>query len=135
MGYIPFKDAAKPYFLRELRTAWGLSQRDEKGKSWQYLYEGILIPWYVDGQLWKLNVRRLTGLAPDNIHKYLPITGSVDALYNADALSLEKPAILCESEFDALSGMQACQGLDVSFVATGSTSKARDPLWIARVNN
>ena len=134
LGYIPFKDAAKPYYLRELRTVWGLSERDEKGKSWQYLYEGILIPWYVDDQLWKLNVRRLTGLAPDNTHKYLPITGSVDALYNADALRLDKPAILCESEFDALSGMQACQGLDVSFVATGSTSKARDPFWIARIN-
>ncbi len=117
-----------------MRTAWGLSERDEKGKTWQYLYEGILIPWYVDGQLWKLNVRRLTGLAPDNIHKYLPITGSVDALYNADALRLDKPAILCESEFDALSGMQACQSQNVAFVATGSTSKARDPFWIARIN-
>ncbi len=134
LGYIPFKDAEKTYFYRELRTAWGLSERDEKGKSWQYLYEGILIPWYVGGQLWKLNVRRLTGLAPDNTHKYLPIMGSVDALYNADALSLDKPAILCESEFDALAGMQACQDINVAFVATGSTSKARDALWIERIN-
>ena len=53
-------------------------------------------------------------------------------LYNVNALRVERPVILCESEFDALAGEQACGDL-AAFAATGATTRARRDRWLARM--
>src|SRR5258708_2928887 len=65
---------------------------------------------------------------------YGQITGSRDSLFNADSLARGKSALLCEGEFDVLSITQTAGDI-ISPIGTGSTAKARIPLWIARLSS
>ena len=88
LGYVPC--GPKGWYSASLEE-WGLtSYGTGKEKVWQW--EGILIPWYVSGKLWKLDIRRLDtrnitesnldGLKKDpNTRHVLSIAGSVDYLY------------------------------------------------------
>ena len=118
LGYIPL-GSDKRWHYTSLEE-WGLTAENTgKDKVWQP--EGILIPWYVNGRLWKLDVRRLTGLKKDD-PKILSITGSVDCLYNHDAVEGGKTAVICESALCAISGEQEAGDL-AAFVATGGSGK------------
>ncbi len=87
---------------------------------------GIVIPWYVNGAIWKLTIRR-----PDGTPKYITVTGSANALYNVDALHHGRAAVLIEGPFDALAVAQAAGDL-VAGVASGTTG-ARRMRWITRL--
>jgi|APSaa5957512622_1039677.scaffolds.fasta_scaffold19314_4 DNA primase len=106
------------------RSAWGLPP-DEGKKVW--LPSGIVIPWQIGSELWRVNIRRLEGEP-----KYIGPAGSANGLYGADGLLVdaERPVVLVEGEFDALS-LQQEAGAAVAVVATGSTAGARRPRWIA----
>jgi DNA primase len=108
---------------RRPRIAWGLPPGDKR----VWLPPGIVIPWQIDGQLWRVNIRRLKGEP-----KYIGPAGSANGLYGADGLltDSERPVVLVEGEFDALS-LQQEAGEAVAVVATGSTVGARRPRWIA----
>ena len=84
---------------------------------------GIVIPWFVDGELWQLKVRRPPGCEP----KYLSVTGGHPLLYGTVA-SLEgyEAAVLVEGEFDCLLLWQECRDL-VAVVTLGSSNKALTP--------
>jgi DNA primase len=134
LGYIPLNVDGKWY--KEPLESWELSSEECEQdrydqKEWVWLPEAILIPWYADGYLWKLNIRRLSGLRGDDA-KYVQIKGSREGLYNADALRVDEPLVLCESGFDALSGEQVCYDM-AAFVATGATTRARRDRWLARM--
>jgi DNA primase len=131
LGYIPLTHQGRWY--RDTSKLWGLASEDERNGEdvGVWLPEGIVIPWFADGQLWKLNVRRLRGVR-DGDAKYVQVRGSREGLYNVDALRVERPVILCESEFDALAGEQACGDL-AAFAATGATTRARRDRWLARI--
>lgn len=118
LGYIPL-DARGRWHDDDLEK-WGLTKEDT-GKEKIWLYEGILIPWYVGKKLWKLDVRRLNGLKKDD-PKILSITGSIDCLYNHHTVKSGKPAFVCESALCAISGEQEA-GDRAAFVATGGASK------------
>jgi DNA primase len=94
-----------------------------------WLPRGIVIPWLVDGGLWRVNIRRPLPKGSDDV-KYIGPAGSSNALYGAEALSITKPAVLLEGEIDALS-VQQCAGVLITAVATGSTGGARRTRWIA----
>jgi len=128
LGYIPLTREGR--WFRDALEVWGLSSADD-ANACVWLPEGILIPWRADGQLWKLNVRRLSGLRYGDA-KYMQITGSGEGLYNVDTLQTDVPLVLCEGEFDALSGHQACADL-AAFVATGATTRARRACWEERM--
>jgi hypothetical protein len=120
LGYIPMGPDGRWY--SSSLDEWGLTASGTgKQRVWQP--EGILIPWYVNGKLWKLDVRRLTGLKKDD-PKILSITGSVDCLYNHDTVKGGKTAVICESALCAISGEQEAGDL-AAFVATGGASKHR----------
>jgi hypothetical protein len=112
---------------------WGLSA-EQLGKSDDpqiKIPRGIVIPWFVGGQLWKIQLRRPEP-GPDG-KKYKEILGSSECLYNVDSLKAGQPALLAESELDALSAQQEAGDL-VSCLATGSASKGQqNRLALARL--
>lgn len=106
----------------DTREAWGL---DPGKRVW--LPRGVVIPWEIGGDLWRVNIRRPTGQP-----KYIGPAGSGPGLYNADALTPGRPAMLLEGELDALTVNQEAGEL-VTPVATGSTGGARRTRWLARL--
>ncbi len=117
------------------RAAWGLAP---DGDKMVWLPPGVLIPWWIGGQIWRLNVRWLE-VFEGEAHsyngggsKYIQAPGSAPGLYNVDAVYAGARVVLVEGEFCALSLMQAAGDLVVP-VATGSVSGARAPRWMAKL--
>lgn len=118
----------------EERAAWGLPEeqddRDRPRRVW--LPRGVVIPWQIGGQLWRVNIRRPAEDLARGGPKYIGPAGMGNGLYNADALRAGFPAVLVEGEIDALTIAQHGAGLAVA-VATGSTHGARRTRWLARL--
>lgn len=122
---------------------WGLEPWEtDKGKPGQvWLPRGWVIPWEVGGDLWRVNIRRpnqeldkdrqrYPGREPPKYIGPKRPAGTGNALYNAAALTRERPAVLVEGEIDALTVGQFAGDL-VTAVATGSTAGARLVRWVA----
>jgi hypothetical protein len=126
-----------PHHLWDEPARWGF---DGGRKVW--LPKGFLIPWTIGDKLWRLRVRRPKDDLSENEATYYGLrlyptnrAGYVydhEALYNADALRVDRPAIILEGEFDCLSVAQAAGDL-VTPVATGSVSGSRRLRWITRL--
>ena len=114
----------------ESRAQWGLPERtqEEEQTKGVWLPKGVVIPWLLDGRIGRINIRRPVGEP-----KYYQLPGGMPiALYNADAVTVTKAAMLVEGEFDALTILQEAGDLIVP-VATGTTMGARRAKWIARL--
>ena len=119
-----------PADVYEPREAWGLDPdpNPETGKPRRvWLPRGVVIPWFIGPDLWRLNIRR-----PVGDPKYTGPAGCGCALYEADRLAAEHAAVICEGELDALTLHQAAGDLAAA-VATGSTGGARRARWLARL--
>lgn len=119
------------------REQWGLPRliRSDGQPARLWLPRGIVIPSFVQGQLWALTIRRpVKGEATNDKHdqKYVFVSGSTNALYNVDALKADRPAALVEGAFDALAVQQAAEDLVVP-IATMSTTGARRVSWICKL--
>lgn len=119
LGYCP------ALYTDELEN-WGLSSLDTT-KDKIRIPEGITLPWYHGGDLWKLAVRRLN--PAEDQKKYGQVVGSSEGLYGADKVESGKPVMIVEGEFDALSVQQVAGDL-VLCVATGSTTRGYTPRWV-----
>lgn len=119
--------AGNPEF--EARELWGLpDELNDKGNPKRvWLPRGVTIPWAVGDALWRVNIRRPVGNP-----KYCGPTGWGNALYDADQLTTDRPAILIEGELDALTIKQVAGDL-VTPCATGSTGGSRRARWIAKL--
>lgn len=126
LGYNP----EHVYLPRE--QAGLLPEMDERGKMITkiWLPAGIVIPWYVAGELWRVTIRQPT----EGSHKYHTVNagGKGNALYNADAIALNKPAMLVEGVFDVLAVQQVAGDL-IAPVACGTTG-ARRIKWIFQLS-
>lgn len=91
-----------------------------------WLPAGVVIPWVIEGDVWRVNIRRLDGSEP----KYIQPAGCANGLYNADKLTAGCTAVLVEGEFDALAIEEAQTQLHIIPVATGSTNGSRLYRWI-----
>ncbi len=116
---------------------WGLPKPEggDRGRGHRiWIPRGITFPWYVDGELWRLNIRR--PLTPAQIAagetKYIGPAGFANALYNAGSVRPGRAVVLVEGEIDALTIVQAC-GEQIAAVATGSTCGARRDAWVAKL--
>ena len=109
-----------PGDVRDKPRRWGLAE-DHK-PIW--LPKGIVIPWIVGPDVWRVNIRRPTGTP-----KYIGPAGCGNALYNADRITSARPAMLFEGELDALLIEQLAGDL-VTPCATGSARGARRLRWI-----
>ena len=100
---------------------------------------GSSFPGSLNSGLWKLNIRRgdkdiehdiqqakKNGRKP-HAPKYIEVQGSASYLYHVDALVPGRPALLLESELDALAAIQAGTADIVSTVATGSIGRGHTP--------
>jgi len=130
--------AAREYLygrgLRDLgmRVSLGLNlvAREEPAARWGLddgapvrLPAGIVIPCKVEYDIWRVIVRRFSGEP-----RYLTVRGSVSVPYGLNTLRAEQPAMLLESELDALLVAQEAREA-LSTLATGSTTGARSLYW------
>lgn len=115
----------------EAGILWGLEADMVSGsrKPRQvWLPRGIVMPWFFNGSLWRLNVRR--PVKPGEEPKCIGPAGFSNGLYGADALMPGKAAVIVEGELDALTILQEAGDLVVP-VATGGVSGSRRARWIA----
>lgn len=117
---------------RPMRESWGLPPHPDHPHVW--LPQGIVIPWEIAGDLWRVNIRRPLTKAQlaAGEDKYIGPVGFHNGLYRADTLAPGRPAILVEGEFDALTIHQHAGDL-VAAVATGSIGGGRELPWLARL--
>lgn len=129
IGYNPTSQWIAP-------EVWGLPP--DEGKIW--LPRGVVIPWQIDGNLWKVSIRRpdkdieadrkryeaegVKGASP----KYVSVAGGSNGLYDAKQIRPGQPLVIAEGEFDKLIFKQEI-GNRISCVATGSTGKGREERW------
>ncbi len=111
-----------PGWYSESLQNWGLSINETLEEEEIKIPEGIILPWFVEGKVWKLSVRR-----PDK--SYFQCLGSSDCLFNTDSMQPGMTVMLLESEIDALSVHQ-CAGDIIASVATGGTSKGQTLRWV-----
>ena len=105
------------------RAKWGIANDGDKHEIW--LPQGIVIPCYAAGTLWKIQIRR-DEAAPGH-DRYMTVNASGNALYGADSVQPNRPAMLVEGPFDALAASQAAG--DLCGVAACGTSGARRARW------
>lgn len=126
-----------------------LVQGQRAAKEWGeekdlWIDRGIVIPWSVNGAIWKVNIRRSDkDIARENARlraqgkkenaaKYRQIRGGTNGLYGVDTIQPGQPLVLVEGEFDRLATLQATDR-QVAVVATGSTGNGRGKLWIEAI--
>lgn len=91
---------------------------------------GITIPWYADGSIWGIKVRRSAGEL-----RYQQASGGnvKGCLYLADHIQPGLPIIITEGEFDALIAWQV-GGKNLSPASIGSASNRRiNPRWYGKL--
>ncbi len=91
---------------------------------------GIAIPWYADGVLWGIKVRRSAGE-----QRYQQVSGGniKGSLYLADHIRPGLPIFLTEGEFDALIAWQVGR-TEISPASIGSASNWHiNPRWFGRL--
>lgn len=115
----------------------------DKGEKWGliahkkiWLPAGVVIPWFIDDGLHRVNIRLLHLRQNRNGRqlKYIGPSGwnGANPLYNTDSITPHKPVILVEGEFCALTIRQEADDL-ITAVATGSMNAAQAGRWIARL--
>lgn len=125
LGCVPLKD--DKWYVGSFED-WGLDPEQYPNKEGVKVPDGILIPWFVGGQLWKLAVKR-----PGQEPPYGQVIGSSEPLYNVDALQYDEICMMVEGELDALSVIQEAGDL-VNCVATGSSGKGRANRWVTELS-
>jgi Toprim-like len=96
-----------------------------------YLLQGIVFPWYVGSELWRVLFRRDDNNIPKD-ERYKPIAGGGNTFYQVDTLRPNAPAMLVEGVLDALAVWQEAGDL-IAVVAAGTTS-GRLERWIGRLD-
>lgn len=114
------------------RAKWGIApdtSADAKYPDRIWLPQGIVIPEYADGALWKIEVRQDNPRDPEK--RYKTVTDSANVLAGADSLQPGKPFMLVEGPIDWLAVSQAAG--DVIGVGRVGTSGARRVRWLTRL--
>ncbi len=130
LGYIPFNEKTGRMYEMSF-TAWGLTpdmlNEDDRARGCVRVPEGLLIPWFVDRDLWKLTVKRPS--MPKG-KDYVQILGGQECLYNADLVAFKLPVVMTEAVIDCLSVEQEAGDL-VVVVATDGAPRTRQSRWVA----
>ena len=119
--------------IRAARLGYNPAEMKRPGVKWGRkgivtLQQGIIIPWFVGEDLWRITIR--DEKVAEGSNRYKQVAGGSNGLYLGYLLGYDRPVIITEGEFDALSIAQEA-GHDVSVVATGSTEGSHTARWIA----
>ena len=116
IGYVPKN-------FRENPIMWGTPNGDPHPL---YFYEGILIPGAIGSTVWYLKMRPSH---PRDGQKYKHVRGGKQALYLADTLTHDRPAIFCEGELDTLLLLQESRDLADVITLASSTTEINLATW------
>jgi hypothetical protein len=108
-----------PAEMQRIGRKWG-------SKKPVMLYQGIVIPWFIGDDLWRITIRDEKATSDD---RYKQVTGGSNGLYLASFLHYDRPVVLVEGEIDALSVAQEA-GHEVVVCATGSTEGSHTARWL-----
>jgi DNA polymerase-1 len=108
--------------MKQTGAKWG---RRKNGELWQ----GIVIPWFVRDEIWRITIRDETLPEGTKEGRYKQVAGGSNGLYLASSLEEDKPVVLAEGEISALSMLQECDQ-HVAVCATGSKDGSRIAQWI-----
>ncbi len=107
------------YGRRELAERWGFPPIDTNGApTWVRIPRGIVLPWFLGGQLWQIKVRTAGADQP----KYLAVSGGRPCLYGGDLCIAGAAGVLVEGEFDTQLVWQEARRL-ASALTLGSASR------------
>lgn len=106
--------------IRDAASLWGL-----EGKT-IFLSQGILIPWFIDNEIWNLKVRRFQG------KKYSSPRGWKVCLWGK--FQGHKNLLLCEGEFDTMIAWQEVGHL-IDIGTFGSVSVTPRGRWLEQLRN
>jgi hypothetical protein len=96
-----------------------------------WLPQGIVFPWWLGDELWRVVIRRVGADVPKD-QKYMTVSGSSNTLYRMDTVEPNAPAMIVEGCLDALAVAQEVGDL-LAVVAAGSTTGGRLERWIGRL--
>ena len=111
------------------RAKWGIARDDDPRSSYPehiWLPQGIVIPEYFGGDLWKIEIRQDSPRDPEK--RYKTITNSANVLAGADSIQPGKPAMLVEGPIDWLAVAQAAG--DLIGVGRVGTTGAHRVRWL-----
>lgn len=119
--------------IKKARLGYNPAEMVRPGVKWGHggkivLKQGIVIPWFVGEDLWRVTIRDEKATEGEN--RYRQVAGSSNGLYLGYLLGYDRPVVLVEGELDALSIAQEA-GHHVSPVATGSTTGSHTARWMA----
>jgi DNA primase len=116
IGYIPKDFTDKP-------EIWGTPGDDDRPL---YFFEGILIPGIIGSTVWYLKMRPSH---PRDGQKYKHARGGKQALYLADTLAPDQPAIFCEGELDARLLLQEVRDIASVITLASATTDINLATW------
>jgi DNA primase len=125
--------------IQAARVGYHPMERWENSEQWGlgpehkeiHLLQGIVFPWYVGSELWRVLFRR-EGDETSKNERYRPIAGGGNTFYQVDTLRPNAPAMIVEGVLDALAVWQEAGDL-IAVVAAGTTS-GRLERWIGRLD-
>lgn len=120
-----YKIGYNPKVLYRQRLKWGLS--DEESTS-LVIPEGIVIPYYVDNAIWKIEIRSTEG---KNKHT---IAGSANAIWGLDNIDINKPAMLTEGVINGLTIAEYGEGY-IQPIALGAITHARKVKFMSKMSS
>lgn len=113
-----------PKTLYRPKSKWGLSSDESETLV---LPEGIVIPYFVDGKIWKVEIRSIEG---KNKHT---IAGSANALWGYDDIKPNKPIMLTEGVINGLTIAEFSYNY-VQPVALGAITHARKIKFMSKLS-
>ena len=118
LGYIPKDYTEKP-------EAWGTPNNETRPI---YFFEGLLIPGLIASKVWYLKIR--PSHPRGEMPKYINIRGGKSAaLYGADCITNDRPAIFCEGELDAILLRQEVKDLASVITLGSATNELNVATW------
>jgi hypothetical protein len=114
-----------PNTLYRSRNRWGLSEDESTSLV---LPEGIVIPYFVDNTIWKIEIRSTEG---KNKHT---IAGSANAIWGLDGIDINKPAMMTEGVINGLTIAEYGDGY-VQPIALGAITHARKVKFMSKLSS
>ncbi|MEZ4667832.1 MAG: toprim domain-containing protein [Anaerolineae bacterium] len=94
------------------------------GQRSVWLPRGIIIPWWIDNRIWRINIRIPTR---EKQQRYKQPAGGANGLYQANSIPFQGTVFMTEGEFDALLLKSRLSSAfpAIAAVATGGVSGAK----------